>query len=507
MTKIIAGLLDRIWNKQLRVSSTPTTGTNPCPYNDKEKSAAVSYTKKMDALTLGELAGLIKSTIQSSLNDEYWVTAEIAQINYNFNSGHCYLDLAEKQNDATTAKMRAAIWASNFRQINNNFRAMTGQELQAGMKILMLARVNFHEVHGLSLNIRDIDPRYTLGEMALKRRQIIERLTKEGIIDKNRQLDLPPVLQNIAVISSASAAGYGDFQSRLNNNPYGYRFYHRLFQAHMQGEKAEESIGNALKKCIASREHFEVIVIIRGGGSIIDLHCFDSYPLAKLIALSPLPVFTGIGHERDETVIDRVANQRLITPTAVAEFLIYASKKFEDSVDNFRQRLIVRTNTLLEREEHSVNNFAENLKRHVKHFCQTSANTLKNNSYLLQTNALAALKTPFVDLLAYEGRLRNSGSLLLKNSGQKLKDYKKVLEVRPWHMLSIQSQRIENYNTKIGLLDPHNVLSRGYSITFLNGTILKGTGRIRKGDIISTSLHEGAITSIVESTGEKEKNE
>ena len=461
----------------------------------------------MNVLTLGELAYLIKSTIQSSLNDEYWVAAEIAQINYNYNSGHCYLDLAEKQNDATTAKMRAAIWASNFRQINNNFRTMTGQELQSGMKILMLARVTFHEVHGLSLNIRDIDPRYTLGEMALKRRQIIERLTKEGIIEKNRQLGLPPVLQKIAVISSMSAAGYGDFQSRLNNNPYGYRFYHRLFQAHMQGEKAEESILGALKKCIALRAHFEVIVIIRGGGSIVDLHCFDSYPLAKLIALSPLPVFTGIGHERDETVIDRVANQRLITPTAVAEFLIYAAKKFEDSVDNLRQRLLIRTNTLLEREEHSVNNFAESLKRHAKHYFKTATNTLKNNIYLLQTNALAALKTPFVDLKAYEGRLKNAGNVLLKNSGRKLKDYRKVLGVHPWHMLSIQSQKIENYETKIDLLDPHNVLSRGYSITCLNGKILKGTGRVRKGDIINTRLHEGSITSIVESTGGNEKNE
>jgi exodeoxyribonuclease VII large subunit len=362
-------------------------------------------------------------------------------------------------------------------------------------------------VHGLSLNIRDIDPRYTLGEMALKRRQIIERLTKEGIIDKNRQLGLPPVLQKIAVISSMSAAGYGDFQSRLNNNPYGYRFYHRLFQAHMQGEKAEESIGDALKKCIASRACFDVIIIIRGGGSVVDLHCFDSYPLARLIALSPLPVFTGIGHERDETVIDRVANQRLITPTAVAEFLIYAAKKFEDSVDSFRQRLIVRTNTLLEREEHLLNNFAESLKRHAKHYFKSATNTLNNNINLLQMKAYAALKTPFVDLKAYEGRLNNAAKVLLKNRGQKLKDYRKVLNVHPWHMLSIQSRKIEHYETKIDLLDPYNVLSRGYSITYLNGYILKGTGQLSKGDIINTRLHEGSITSVVESTGENAKNE
>jgi exodeoxyribonuclease VII large subunit len=161
---------------------------------------------------LSELAYLIKSTIQSSINDEYWVIAEIAQINCHYNSGHCYLDLVEKRDDVTTAKMRATIWASLFRQIGSNFRALTGQDLQTGMNILMLARVTYHEVHGLSLNIRDIDPRYTLGEMALKRKRIIEQLSKEGIMDKNRQLSLPPVIQNIAVISSATAAGYGDIE-------------------------------------------------------------------------------------------------------------------------------------------------------------------------------------------------------------------------------------------------------------------------------------------------------
>lgn len=472
-----------------------------------EKSVIVSYTKKMNYLTLSELSYLIKSTIQSSLTEEYWVTGEIAQINCHYNSGHCYLDLVEKQDDATTAKMRATIWASNFRQISSNFRTLTEQDLQAGLKILMLARVTYHEVHGLSLNIRDIDPRYTLGEMALKRRQIIEQLTKEGIIDKNRQLVLPPVIQNVAVISSITAAGYGDFLSRLNNNPYGYKFSRRLFQAYMQGEKAEESILRALKKCMRYKEHLDAIVIIRGGGSTVDLHSFDSYPLAKMIALSSVPVLTGIGHERDETVADRIANMRLITPTAVAEFLISKAKQFEDSIDDLRHRLITRTNTLLEGEKHYLKNLAESLSRHTRDYLKATFTTLKNNIYMLQTCTLATLRDPLVNLIAYEGRLRNASEGLIKNNYQKLKDFRKVIRVHPDHILSLQLKTLENFETKINLLDPHKVLKRGYSITYLNGKALKDIESVRKDDIINTRLFSGSIISIVESTQEDKKSE
>jgi len=493
----------------LRYQATCHTGFPPSLFNkrDREKSVPVSYTKKMDFLTLGELAFLIKSAIQSSLSEEYWVTAEVAQINCNYSSGHCYLDLVEKRDDVTIAKMRATIWASNFSQISNNFYAATGQELQIGMKILMLARVNYHEVHGLSVNIKEIDPRYTLGEMALKRREVIERLTREGLIEKNRQLNLPPVIQKIAVISSVTAAGYGDFLSRLNNNSYGYKFYHRLFQAYMQGEKTEDSIGDALKKCVKLRGHFEVIVIVRGGGSRADLHCFDSYRLARMIALSPIPVFTGIGHERDETVVDRVANRRLITPTAVAEFLIYTAKQFEDGIDVLRHRLITRTRTLVEQEGQRVNNFAEGLRSQAKHYFKTVNNALRNNIYLLQTRALATLKTHLINLKEYEGRLKSSSKDLLRTGGQKLKDYRRALAVHPGHMISIQSQKIDNCEMRINLLDPQNVLRRGFSITFLNGKILKEVTWVKKDDIISTRLYDGSIISTVESTGKDEGNE
>ena len=460
------------------------------------------YTIIVNFLTLRELSTLIKFTIDSTLIDEYWVTAEIAQINYHYHSGHCYIDLVEKQDDDITAKMRATIWARNYNQISANFRSLTGQDLQTGMKILMLVRITYHEVHGLALNIRDIDPSYTLGEMALKRKAIIEKLTKEGIIDKNKSVALPPVLQNIVVISSATAAGYGDFISRLDNNPYGYKFSYKLFQAYVQGELAEESIINAMEQCKRLRDYFDAVVIIRGGGTTVDLHCFDSYLLAKEIALFPLPVFTGIGHERDETVADRVANTRFITPTAVADFLISRAKQFEESIDSLRHRLIIRTNTLLDREKNILNTFVDGLSIYSKHYLTAISHRLKNNISLLHSHALTALRTPADNLKEYEGRLKNAGDLIVRNNFHKLKEFTKTLIVYPNHILKIQSQTLEHFELTIKYLDPLNILKRGYSITYFNGEVVKGITTVKKADKIDTRLYDGTITSTVDSIRE-----
>lgn len=459
----------------------------------------------MHYLSLRELGSLIKSAIQSTLIDEYWVTAEIAQINCHYNSGHCYIELVEKKDDSVMAQMRATIWARDYRKITAAFLNLTGQELQTGMKVLVLARVTYHEVYGLSLNIKDIDPRYTLGEMALRRKQILEQLTREGIIDRNRKIILPPVMQNFAVISSLTAAGYRDFLSRLNNNSYGYRFSHKLFQAYVQGEKAEESIMGALRECMKFRDRFDAIVIIRGGGSTIDLHCFDSYLLAKEIALSPLPVLTGIGHEKDETVADRVANMRLITPTAVAEFLISRAKLFEDNIDTLKHRCIARTHELIHREKLTLKGFSENLSRHSRHYLQAVSSILSRSMYALQTHALSATRNPSLRLTTYEGRLKNAGDSLLKTNYQRLREFAQILKIHPKHMLLMQSRILENHGTKIHLLNPLNVLKRGYSLTLLKGKVLKDVNLVTKADIIDTRLHNGTITSTVEDI-RKEKN-
>jgi len=461
----------------------------------------------MNYITLGELTNLIKTTVQSALSNDYWIIAEIATVNYHHNSGHCYIDLVEKQEDTVIAQMRATIWSRNYRKISSKFQRATGQDLNNGMKILMLAHVTYHEVYGLALNIRDIDPRYTLGEMALKRQQVIDRLVKEGIIDLNKKIIPPQIMQNIAVISSLSAAGYGDFIKTLDGNPYGYRFCHKLFQAYVQGDQVEESIRSALRKCKRYKDIFDVVVIIRGGGSTVDLHCFDSYLLAKDIALFTLPVLTGIGHERDETVIDRVAHMRLMTPTAVAEFLISRAHMFEERIDSLRQRLIIKTNTVLDREKHFMKALKENLMRHSIHYLKTSSLSLRHYIHLLQTQALSALKTPSLNLKAYEGRLKGALQVVIKDKKQRLKELIQMVMIYPKHMLSMESMTVEQLETKINLLDPVNVLNRGYSITYVNGKAIKTTATVNKSDIINTRLYDGIITSIVETIKENLNDE
>lgn len=465
------------------------------------------YSNTVHYLSLQELGALIKTTIQSTLSDEYWVTAEIAQLNCHYHSGHCYIELVEKTDASVTAQMRATVWARDYKRITAAFLNMTGQELQPGMKVLVLARVIFHEVYGLSLNIKDVDPRYTLGEMALRRKQILEQLTREGIIDMNRKVHLPPVLQRIAVVSSVTAAGYRDFLSRLENNPYGYQFSHRLFQAYVQGEKAEESILHAVRECLRFRDRFDAIVLIRGGGSTIDLHCFDSYPVAKEIALSPLPVLTGIGHEKDETVADRVANMRLITPTAVAEFLISRAKLFEDNIDALKHALITRTRELVHRERLSLKSLAENLSQCSRHFLLSISGILGNNMHALQARALSAIRNPSLRLAAFEGRLKNASDSLLKTMSRTLVEYVRALKVHPKHMLTMHTQMLEKHATTIRLLNPLNILKRGYSLTLLKGRVLKDISHVSKADIIDTRLYNGSIISIVEDIREEKQSE
>ncbi len=310
--------------------------------------------------SLFELNNVIKNLISSALPDAYWVIGEIADTKLN-QRGHCYLELVEKEENRIIAQMKANIWAYEYRKLSLKFQAATNESLQPGMKVLLLVAVNFHEVYGLSLNVKDIDPAYTMGEMALKKKEVIERLTKEGIIALNKDLSLPVVPQRIAVISSPTAAGYSDFFDHLDNNPYGYRFIHVLFPALMQGAEAEESIIAALRKVNLNKALFDVLVIVRGGGSVIDLNCFDSYGIASRVAKFPLPVITGIGHEKDDTVVDMTAHTKMKTPTAVAEFLVSGLRSFEENITEIQARVVKQTNGLIRDKSHSLATLAQSL--------------------------------------------------------------------------------------------------------------------------------------------------
>ena len=411
---------------------------------------------------LYELSAIIKNAISDALPETYWVVAEIAEAKLN-QKGHCYLELVEKEDDKTIAQIKANIWAYDYRKLILKFRTATNDSLKPGMKVLLLVSVNFHEVYGLSLTVRDIDPAYTMGEMALKKREVIERLTKEGIIGLNKRLALPAVPQRIAVISSPTAAGYGDFFDQLDRNPYGYRFMHILFPALMQGAGAEQSITSALKTVYERRDCFDVLVIIRGGGSAIDLNCFDSYTLASQVAQFPLPVITGIGHEKDDTVVDLTAHTKIKTPTAVAEFLISGFRSFEETVIEIENRIIKYTERLLRDESYRLTDVTQRLN-----FISIKLTTSLYNS---------------------------------------LEDSEKDLRSSAKQFIEKTVSRVDTLEKIVRLLDPVNVLRRGYSITEHKGKILKDTSLLRKGDVINTRLYKGSITSVVDNTREAEEHE
>ena len=314
------------------------------------------------AITLSELNNRIKSALNYFFPGACWVIAEIADSRCD-QKGHCYLTLIEKADDRTVAQAKANIWSYEYRKLVQKFEKSTGESLKAGLKVLFLAAVNFHEVYGLSLNIRDIDPIYTMGEMSRKRKEVLEKLQKEGLMDRNKGLKLPLVPQRVAIISSAGAAGYGDFMNHISNNAFGYRFRCTLFQAIMQGPTAGESVISALREVQAQRDLFDVVIIIRGGGSQVDLHCFDGYDIAASVATCVLPVLTGIGHERDDTVVDMVAHTRLKTPTAAAEFLISGLRAFEERILEAQRKLVRYCERALRNERHSLDSLLQRLQQ------------------------------------------------------------------------------------------------------------------------------------------------
>lgn len=432
-------------------------------------SAGIGTIKKLSELNLD-----IQSVIHENFPENIWIIAEISEIKIN-SAGHCYLELIEKDqsSDKIKARARATIWSFAFRMLKPYFETATGYELKQGLKILVSVRIEFHEVYGFSLNITDIDPTYTLGDIERKRQEIILRLQKEGVFNMNRELALSPVPQKIAIISSETAAGYKDFVNQLDNNPFGYIFYYCLFPGIMQGEQAESSIIQAFERIFKYSDFFDAVVLIRGGGSKADLATFDNYNIAYYITQFPLPVLTGIGHEQDETIADMVAHTRLKTPTAAAEFLINMVAEFEQVTGQSEIKLERLTRTLL-------NQYQKNLELIQQRIIGTTRLRIQYNSDRL---------TSFSDKLKFSATNKlNFHSMTLDNLISSISSkVEKVLEMNRKH-LELLFQRNND-------LDPRKILERGYSITLFNGNPLKDDSLVQKGNIIETRLHDGKLAS------------
>lgn len=452
-----------------------------------------------DHLSLYELNHQIKEQLETSFSGTFWIVAEISEIRTH-RSGHCYLELIEKDKNSEQikARARATIWAFTFRMLKPYFETTTGQSLTSGIKILVKASVEFQEVYGLSLNIKDIDPTFTLGDIAQRRLQTIKQLEDEGVIDMNKELELPDVPQTFAVISSPSAAGYEDFVNQLENNPYGFKIYHKLFPAIMQGDQTEQSIITALERIYAYEEVFDAVIIIRGGGSTADLMWFDSYLLALNIAQFPLPVLTGIGHERDESVADMVAHTRLKTPTAVAEFIIDRIATFQAYLEDVEDHFINATQQLIKEQKHRLELSVQKLQPLVKHTLIRQRRRPEEAAQRLQFS----MKSYFDNQQRYFSHIKESIHYRItkrvKSGLQETEFLKTKLRLELQGFIKNQQQRLQLLDKSNQLYDPLQVLNRGYSMTYNEDQVIKNAEQVQAGDILTTRLKNGEVISKVE---------
>ena len=394
---------------------------------------------------------MVSESIECEMPEEYWVEAELSECRET--RGHCYMELIQKDELSATpvAKAQAKCWANKWLTIRPYFERITGQQLHAGMKVLLQVYPQFHEAYGFSWIVNDIDPTYTIGDMARKRQEIIKKLKDEGVFDLQKELQLPMFCQRIAVISSQTAAGYGDFCNQLADNPYGFKFETQLFPATMQGEGGEQSIINALERIYDT--DYDCVVIIRGGGATSDMSGFDTLALAENVANFPIPIITGIGHERDESILDMVSHTRVKTPTAAAAFLIEHLKEVLDVIDNSQDR--------------------------IARYAQQKLTTL---------NSQLAIVSESIPRLF---------SLVKTRQESKLDIFEQRMRTSIDRRLTSESHKLELISEKLKALDPTLLLARGYSITMHNGHAVKDASSLAPGTEIETRLAKGTIHSII----------
>lgn len=433
-------------------------------------------TTAIPALSLYELNTLVSSVLSLDLPDDYWVEAELSEAREV--RGHCYMELVQKDEASNTpiAKASAKCWASRWSILRPMFERVTGQRLHAGMKVMLRVKAQFHAAYGFSWIVSDINPEYTMGDLMRRRQEIIKQLKAEGVFDLQRELVLPSFAQHIAVVSSDGAAGYGDFCRQLADNAQGYRFTVRLFSATMQGEAVEQSVIAALNRIYEEQDIFDAVVIIRGGGATSDLSGFDTLALAENVANFPLPIITGIGHERDESVLDMISFQKVKTPTAAAAFLV--------------QHLTDVYVRVMEAQETIVQN--------VKHRLQVEKMRLDrlNKSIPVQFSLVKTRQGAYIDRLM--NRLSQQVLSKVADAQRKLEILSQNVQPVLERKMMSESHRLQMLEQRIRSQDPELLLKRGYSITLKNGKSIRSASLLTSGDVIITRFAEGTVKSKVE---------
>ena len=411
------------------------------------------FTSKESCITLYDLQRMVRTTVEECFATPLWVSAEISELKVN-RSGHCYLNLVEKGNSegAPRAEARAVIWRNNYTQIDAMFREATGSPLASGIGVLVRVVVTYHEIYGFSLQIIDLDPNYTLGDVERRRRETIERLKEDGVWDMNRELSLPRPLLRIAVVSSATAAGYRDFMTEIGSSPFNFNV--TLFEATMQGEGAEESVVNALSAIAERESDFDIAVIIRGGGSTSDLALFDSYRIALYVTQMPMAVITGIGHDKDVSVVDMVAHYMCKTPTAVGAFLV-------DSATAELNTIYDLSNEFRQLSEQMLNNQSSYIAQRKLELCHLASQNISNHSH---------------NLSAIEQSIKELSS----------------------HIIATEEQRLESFKRLTESYSLDNILKLGFALVQTSEGIITSACGVGIGDQIEITLHNGTINAVVQ---------
>lgn len=456
--------------------------------------------KEKPIYTLTEISQSLHSVIAKNYPRPYYIKAEIVRLNYYPHSGHCYPELAEKEGNAIKTQMRAIIWSSAFREINNRFVKITGEPMKEGINILCLATIEYDVKYGLSLHIQNVEPTYTLGDMVKNKLLVIERLKKEGIFTSNKEKKLALIPKRIAVISVETSKGYGDFMVTLANNPYHYKFECTLFPSILQGEKAIRTINEKLTEIETMLDRFDCVVIIRGGGGDVGLSCYDDYALASRVATFPLPVVSGIGHSTNETITDMVSYQSKITPTDVANFFIDQYRKVDQQLEDSKKVIANYVNQKISTERNFLIQSDSNLNNigvRVIHQHNKILQSLENSVALAGNEMVNNHK---LTLALITNQFRNQCANAVQHPKNQIDHFEKTIKISIDQQIKNHKNTLSRWEEKVALLSPESILKRGFSITYHKDKVLRNSDRLTEGDVIVTKLYQGEIKSIIQNS-------
>ena len=451
--------------------------------------------------TLQQVVRSIKKTLEDRYTQNYWVKAEMHKLN-KYPSGHAFPELVQKDENKIVAQITGTIWKQQLERINTKFIEVVKEPLREGTTLLLLVKINYSETFGLGLQILDIDPSFSLGELQKQREETLRKLAKEGLLNLNQKLHFPLLPKRVAIISADSSKGLSDFLQVLQENEKSYFIFTHLFNAYLQGDVAVQSIISALKKIKRVKDHFDIVIIVRGGGAEVGMTCYNNYDLCKAIAEFPLPVLTGIGHSTNLNVAEMVSFRNEITPTKLAEFLLQTFREFEQETKRLNREMIAHSLQIIDKTKQDFNGQVRIFKHASLRFTDSLKNELNQQIIELKNTTRYFLKNENDAVLSLKNDYRIVTKEIITAERNTLSLISKPIKGSLLHFFERKESDLEQLEKTVNILNPSNVLQRGYSLTLLNGKILSAKNKPKKGDLIESKTNSLTLFSRVEKTSD-----